>query len=136
MAAIHARELATAEIAWNWIDYLTSQYGVNAAVTSLLNTTEVWVLPMQDPDGRKIVENGGATPLFQRKNADNLRGSCANPPTSSNQYGVDLNRNATFHWGGIGSSSAACSQTYRGTAAASEPETQAAQAQAAAGPYR
>jgi predicted deacylase len=27
MAAIHARELATAEIAWNWIDYLTSQYG-------------------------------------------------------------------------------------------------------------
>jgi murein tripeptide amidase MpaA len=127
MAAIHARELATAEIAWNWIDYLTSQYGGNAAVTSLLNTTEVWVLPMQNPDGRKIVENGGATPLFQRKNADNLRGSCANPPTSSNQYGVDLNRNATFHWGGIGSSSATCSQTYRGGAAASEPETQAAQ---------
>lgn len=26
-AAIHARELATAEIAWNWIDYLTTSYG-------------------------------------------------------------------------------------------------------------
>jgi hypothetical protein len=40
---------------------------------------------------------------------------------------VDLNRNATFHWGGVGSSSSACSQTYRGVSAASEPETTALQ---------
>ena len=73
------------------------------------------------------MESGGTSPYYQRKNADNLRGSCASPPTSTNQYGVDLNRNATWHWGGVGSSSSACSQTYKGTTAASEPETQAAQ---------
>jgi hypothetical protein len=39
-----------------------------------------------------------------------------------------MNRNATWHWGGVGSSSSACSQTYRGTTAASEPETAAQQA--------
>lgn len=128
VAAIHARELATAEIAWNWIDYLTQGYGTDTTITSLLNSTEIWVIPVINPDGRKIVESGGTAPYYQRKNANTTRGSCANPPTSTNQYGVDLNRNATFHWGGVGSSTSACSQTYRGVSASSEPETQAAQA--------
>ncbi|MFI7587208.1 M14 family zinc carboxypeptidase [Spongisporangium articulatum] len=127
-AAIHARELATAEIAWNWIDYLTQGYGTNAAVTSLLDTTELWVIPVANPDGRQIVESGGNSPYYQRKNADDARGNCRRPPTSSNQYGVDMNRNATFHWGGVGSTNTACAQEYRGTSAASEPETAAQQA--------
>jgi carboxypeptidase T len=128
VSAIHARELATAEISWNWIDYLTQGYGKDTAITALLNTTEVWVIPVINPDGRKIVEGGGNSPYYQRKNANNTRGSCADPPTSSDQYGVDLNRNATFHWGGVGSSTSACTQTYRGVSAASEPETASAQA--------
>jgi hypothetical protein len=128
VAAIHARELATAEMAWNWIDYLTQGYGTDSTITSLLNTTELWVIPVINPDGRTIVEAGGNAPYYQRKNANNSRGFCANPPTSSNQSGVDLNRNATFHWGGVGSSSSYCSQTYRGVSAASEPETQSQQA--------
>jgi carboxypeptidase T len=127
VAAIHARELATSEIAWNWIDYLTQGYGTDATITALLNSTEIWVIPVINPDGRKIVESGGTSPYFQRKNANTTRGNCANPPTATNQSGVDLNRNATFHWGGVGSSTSACAQEYRGLAAASEPETQAAQ---------
>jgi carboxypeptidase T len=127
VSAIHARELATAEISWNWIDYLTAGYGTDATITSLLDTTEVWVIPVLNPDGRKIVEAGGNSPYYQRKNANTTVGSCSNPPTASNQSGVDLNRNATFHWGGVGSSSSACTQTYKGVSAASEPETAAAQ---------
>lgn len=127
VSAIHARELATAEISWNWIDYLTTGYGTDATITALLDTTEVWVIPVLNPDGRKIVEGGGNSPYYQRKNANTSRGSCSNPPTASNQYGVDMNRNATFHWGGVGSSTVACSQTYKGLSAASEPETQAQQ---------
>ena len=127
-AAIHARELATAEVAWNWIDYLVTSYGTDATVTNLLNTTELWVIPVANPDGRQIVESGGSSPYFQRKNANDSRGSCARPPTSTNQHGVDMNRNATWAWGGVGSSSSACTQTYRGTSAASEPETAAQQA--------
>jgi carboxypeptidase T len=126
-AAIHARELATAEIAWNWIDYLTTSYGSDATVTNLLNTTEIWVIPVANPDGRQIVESRGNSPYYQRKNANDSRGACSRPPTSTNQFGVDMNRNATWAWGGVGSSSTACSQTYRGVSAASEPETVAQQ---------
>jgi hypothetical protein len=127
-AAIHARELATAEVAWNWIDHLVTSYGSDSAVTNLVNSTELWVIPVANPDGRQIVEGGGNAPYYQRKNANDSRGSCSRPPTSSNQHGVDLNRNATWRWGGVGSSTSSCSQTYRGTAAASEPETAAQQA--------
>ena len=92
IAAIHARELTTAEIAWRWIDYLTQNYGTDADVTWLLDSQEFWVVPVVNPDGRQIVESGGNNPYLQRKNANNTLGNCANPPTASNQFGVDLNR--------------------------------------------
>ena len=34
MAQMHARELATGELAYKWIDYLVANYGTNTAVTS------------------------------------------------------------------------------------------------------
>jgi carboxypeptidase T len=128
MAAIHARELSTSEMAWRWIDYLVDNYNVLPEVTALLDNQEIWVIPVVNPDGRDIVESGGASPFLQRKNADNSAGAlCATPPTVSSQIGVDLNRNATFKWGGVGTSPFGCDQTYRGTGAASEPEQLALQ---------
>lgn len=128
IAAMHAREIATAEIAWNWIDYLTSSYGKDDAVTALLDSTEVWVAPLTNPDGRRISESGDAEPLLQRKNANDADGgSCATPPSATDQSGVDLNRNFSFGWGDGGASSSPCDQDYHGTQAASEPETQALQ---------
>jgi murein tripeptide amidase MpaA len=125
MAAIHARELTTSEMAYRWIDYLVDNYNVDADVTMLLDTSEMWVIPVVNPDGRVIVESGGNTPYLQRKNARDT-GACANPPTSSNQDGVDLNRNAsTDNYGGAGTSTDPCAQTYRGTGPASEPEQSA-----------
>ncbi len=79
MAAIHARELATSELAWRLIDELTASYDINADITALLNSTEVWVLPVANPDGRVITEAGGNSPYLQRKNANNSVGNCANP---------------------------------------------------------
>ncbi|MGL5859183.1 MAG: M14 family zinc carboxypeptidase [Angustibacter sp.] len=126
IAAIHARELSTAEMAWRWIDHLVNNYEVLPDVTTLLDHQELWVVPVANPDGRQIVESGGSAPYLQRKNANTTDGSgCVSPPTVSNQAGVDLNRNATFKWGGAGASTLPCDQTYRGTGAASEPEQQA-----------
>jgi hypothetical protein len=123
MAAIHSRELQTAEVAWRLIDELTQNYGSDADITHMMDTTEVWVIPVANPDGREIVETGGNSPYLQRKNANDDLGNCARPPTASNQHGVDLNRNAsTDDWGGTGTSSNPCAQTYPGTSAASEPE--------------
>ncbi len=127
MASIHARELTPAELAYRYVDLLVTSYGVNADITAILDSTEVWIIPVANPDGREIVEQGGNAPYLQRKNANNSVGACANPPTVSNQAGVDLNRNANFQWGGIGTSADPCTQTYKGVSAASEPEQQALQ---------
>ncbi len=118
IAQIHARELSTGELASRWIDYLVDGYGTDADATTILDTTEVWVVPVANPDGVDLVAAGGNSPRLQRKNANNSRGSC-----SGTNIGIDLNRNSSFKWGG--DSNSACSETYQGTAAKSEPETAA-----------
>jgi hypothetical protein len=123
MTQIHAREIVTGDIAWRFIDYLAGGYGTVAAVTTLLDSTEVWVVPVVNPDGVDEVQQGGNSPYLQRKNRDGT--GCANPPTGSNQLGVDLNRNTVTHWDTTGVSSNVCSQTYPGRSADSEPETKA-----------
>ena len=129
MAAIHARELQTSEMAWRLIDHLTQNYGTDADVTHMMDTTEIWIIPVVNPDGREIVESGGNNPYMQRKNANDTLGNCSVPPTSTNHHGVDLNRNAsTTDWGGTGTSTNPCAQTYPGTGPASEPEQQALEA--------
>ncbi len=129
MAAIHARELQTSEMAWRLIDHLTQGYGVDPDVTHMMDTTEIWIIPVANPDGREIVESGGNSPYMQRKNANDSVGNCSIPPTSSNHHGVDLNRNASTHnYGGTGTTTNPCAQTYRGTDPASEPEQQALEA--------
>jgi hypothetical protein len=122
MAAIHARELTTAEVAWRWIDHLVNDYGADAEVTALLDHNELWVIPLANPDGRVKAEHGGSNPYTQRKNLNTSAGACSEPPSDFSQFGVDLNRNASFQWGGAGTSSSPCSLTYRGVSAASEPE--------------
>jgi murein tripeptide amidase MpaA len=114
IAQIHAREIATGEIAARWVDLLVDGYGTDAAVTSLMDTTEMWVVPVANPDGLDIVASGGDSPVLQRKNANNSIGNCGG------NFGVDLNRNSTFAWGN--DSTNPCSQTYQGVAAGSEPE--------------
>jgi len=124
MAQIHAREITTGDVAYRWIDYLVNNYGVVPAVTNLLNTTELWVIPIVNPDGVDIVQQGGNSPFFHRKNGDDVGGTGCGE-TSGSQPGVDLNRNAGSHYGGASTSTNRCSQTYRGTAAESETETRA-----------
>jgi carboxypeptidase T len=118
MAQMHARELATGELAYMWIDYLVANYGKNTAVTNLMDTTELWVIPIANPDGVDIVSANSTRPVSQRKNAhDN---GC-----SGTGRGVDLNRNSSYHWDV--NQGTKCSETYPGTGAASEPETQGIQ---------
>ncbi|BCY07480.1 M14 family zinc carboxypeptidase [Actinoplanes sp. L3-i22] len=118
MAQMHARELATGELAYKWIDYLVGNYGKVAAVTKLMDTTELWVIPIANPDGVDIVSSNSTRPISQRKNAHT--NGC-----SGTGLGVDLNRNSSYHWDV--NQGTKCSETYPGTAAASEPETQGIQ---------
>ena len=118
MAAIHAREYATAELATRFAEYLVENYDKDPDITWLLDYFEVHITPHVNPDGRKIAEDGS----YWRKNTDNDDGC-----EDSLLWGTDLNRNSSFKWGGLGASSDTCTETYRGSSAASEPETQAIQ---------
>lgn len=120
VAEHHARELITPEVAMLLASLLTEGYGNDAQATWLLNEREVWVVPMANPDGHVQAEQNEDW----RKNTDTDDGDC--PGSSSpNSYGVDLNRNYGWNWGGVGGSPSPCNLTYRGVAAFSEPETQA-----------
>lgn len=127
LAEIHARELSAGDTAWRWIDHLTQNYGKDAEVTKILDSTEVWVVPLGNPDGFEIVQQNGDSPLKQRKNANFEAGKDCQS-SAYNQAGVDLNRNMGSHWGGAGTSDDPCAQTYKGTSADSEVETKAMQA--------
>ncbi|MFD3399047.1 M14 family zinc carboxypeptidase [Kribbella sp. NPDC058693] len=119
-AQIHAREIATGEIAYQWIDLLVSSYGVDPELTKLLDTRELWVVPIANPDGVDVVASNPARPLLQRKNVDDSAGDC-----TAGYPGVDLNRNSSFHWDG--DQGGPCDEMYPGAKAASEPETVAIQ---------
>ncbi len=129
MAAIHAREYATAEAATRFAEYLALNYGRDADVTWLLDNFQIVIMPQANPDGRHIAEGA----VYQRKNINNTNGGvCNDPGDIFNQYGTDLNRNSSFEWGGINADTNPCSQTFRGASALSEPETSAVQAEMAA----
>lgn len=126
-STIHAREVATPELAIRYIKYLTEGhngqggYGTDPDVTWLVDQHIVYVLVNQNPDGHRV--NEADTSAYRRKNMDNDDG-CSSPSS----WGVDLNRNSSFFWGCCGGSSAdPCDDTYRGPSAGSEPETQAFQ---------
>src|SRR5689334_9940645 len=123
MACIHAREIATPELALRLVDYLLTNYGTDGDVTWLLDEHKIVIVPVANPDGHVLAEQS----YYQRKNTNtSYGGGCANPPTITNQYGVDLNRNSDFKWGTINPpSEPRCGQTYPGPSVASEPETAA-----------
>jgi hypothetical protein len=105
----HAREVMTPEIARDFIDYLTSQYATDAQVRHWVDNINIYVVGSVNPDGAMYVFLHDTT---WRKNR---HPSCA----------VDNNRNYPTAWGSCNGSSASCTNdTFRGTAPASEPETQ------------
>ncbi len=127
-SGIHAREIATPEIAMTYISYLLDGYNSDPDAHWLVDYQDIWVVPMLNPDGHHIVESGGGgnSPYYQRKNSNNTNGCTDWPPSAFSQFGTDNNRNFPFMWNCCGgSSSAPCDQTYHGTTGNSDPETQA-----------
>ena len=116
----HAREPMSFMNLYYYIYWLLENYQIDEDATNIINNRELWFIPIVNPDGyeynRSIAPNGGG---MQRKN---MRNTC-----SGSADGIDPNRNYSYMWGldDQGSSPDPCSETYRGTGAFSEPETQA-----------
>jgi hypothetical protein len=112
----HAREHLTVEQALYTLKILTDEYGSNQQITDLVNTREIWIVFDMNPDGGEYDIATGSYRSW-RKNRQ--------PNSGSSYVGTDLNRNWNYRWGCCGGSSGSpSSETYRGSAAFSAPETQ------------
>jgi hypothetical protein len=110
MGTHHAREWVSTEVAMRLIRWLA-----DSLPRALLAARDIWVIPVENPDGYQYTFT---TDRLWRKNRRlNTNGTA----------GVDPNRNYPAFWGydDAGSSDVPGSETFRGTAPASEPETRA-----------
>jgi len=114
----HAREHLTVEMALYLVNNLVSGYNAgDTRIQRIVNTREIWIVPSVNPDGAEYDVVTGSYRLW-RKNRQPNAGSAA--------VGTDLNRNWAWQWGCCGGSSAmTSSETYRGAAPFSAPETTA-----------
>ena len=100
--------------------YINGWANDNPQIKNLLKSTELWFVPVMNPDGYQYTFD---TERLWRKN---LRDNDGDGQTTIND-GVDPNRNYPEHfkYDEEGSSKILSSQTYRGPGPASERETQA-----------
>lgn len=75
-ASIHGDELAVYVLSLRLIDHLLANYGSNAFITRLIDSVEIWINPLANPDGAYFMGNNTINGS-RRFNANN----------------VDLNRN-------------------------------------------
>jgi carboxypeptidase T len=112
VAEHHAREISTPEIALYAATQLTTQYGSDPRITAAVDSHEIWIAPLWNPDGYNYVFT-----------ANNMWRKNRRPFASAS--GVDQNRNYPQGWStGCAGSTSVSSETYKGPSAGSEAETQ------------
>ena len=115
----HAREPMSMSQTIFYMWYLLENYNTNDEVKYLVDNTEIFFVPCLNPDG--YIYNETTNPAgggMHRKNRRDI---------GTTNKGVDLNRNYSYGWGTTGVSFNVDDDTYPGTGAFSEAETQAMQ---------
>ncbi len=120
----HAREWIAVDVPLLLAKHLLQNYNTNIAIKKMVDDGEIWIVPMLNPDGHQYSVTNDR--LWRKNRRNNNDGT----------FGVDLNRNYSYHWGGPGSSGSTFSETYRGPVAFSEPETGAIKTLAAAHEFK
>jgi Zinc carboxypeptidase/Immune inhibitor A peptidase M6 len=119
----HAREWISPETNRRLLTYLIAQWRANnKPIKDMLKENELWFVLVANPDGYQYTFSSDDTRLWRKNLRDNN-----NNGTTEVGDGVDPNRNYPEHWNydNEGSSGVGSSDTYRGPAEESEPETQA-----------
>ncbi|XP_041058945.1 carboxypeptidase A1-like isoform X1 [Carcharodon carcharias] len=113
-SAIHGREWISPAVAIWIAKKITTDYGNDPSITSLLNKMDIFMLIMANPDGY----------VYSRTKNRMWRKTMSKKP-GSHCIGVDANRNFDANFGGNGSSKAPCAESYCGPHVHSEPEVKA-----------
>ncbi len=147
----HAREWMTVEVPLDLAVRLLEGSGTDPAMKKRLENTEIWVVPMVNPDGYEYSRNEDSWWRKSRRPIEETGCPMPKPPADMDNspwaqtpMGVDLNRNyfhpnnpelyrspgdkkCSYQDDPSHTSDAPRSDTYRGPAGASEPETAAMQ---------
>ncbi|MEX1171103.1 MAG: M14 family metallopeptidase, partial [Chloroflexota bacterium] len=111
----HAREHLTIEQILDQFDLLTSRYGTDSRIGSIVDSREIWFIFALNPDGWAY-DLTGSPYRGWRKNRQ--------PNAGTTAIGTDPNRNYDYRWGCCGGSSGNKSAwNYRGASPFSAPET-------------
>ncbi|CAA9501315.1 MAG: Carboxypeptidase T precursor [uncultured Solirubrobacteraceae bacterium] len=132
MGVHHAREWPAAELPLEFAFDLVRSYGKEDRTTRLVDATRTIVVPVINPDGYNLStlapDDSTSGFAYKRRNCRIKDGAtpAANEcgMSANRNRGTDPNRNYGGLWGGNGASSSPTSDTYRGAAPFSEPETQ------------
>ncbi|HSS35941.1 MAG TPA: M14 family metallopeptidase [Patescibacteria group bacterium] len=113
----HSDEHMGVEMTLHIFHWLVDGYGVVPRITNIVDTREIYIVFLVNPDGAEYDISGGKY-HFWRKNRQPVPGSTA--------IGTDLNRNYGYKWGLGGRTSAnPRAITYHGPRPFSAPETRA-----------
>jgi carboxypeptidase T len=111
----HSDEHMGVEMTLKIFHWLVDGYGTDQRITDIVNSREIWIVFIVNPDGVEHDISGGRFHLW-RKNRQ--------PTPGTTSIGTDLNRNYGYKWGGGGRTSTNPQAiTYRGPSAFSAPET-------------
>uniref|UniRef100_A0A8C3K2Q5 Peptidase M14 domain-containing protein n=1 Tax=Calidris pygmaea TaxID=425635 RepID=A0A8C3K2Q5_9CHAR len=111
---IHSREWITQATGVWTANKIVEEYGQDPSVTAILDSMDIFFEIITNPDGFVFTHNSNR--LWRKTRSINAGSPC---------IGVDPNRNWDAGFGGSGSSSDPCSETYRGPYAHSESEVKA-----------
>ncbi|XP_030627834.1 carboxypeptidase A1-like [Chanos chanos] len=108
---IHSREWVTQASGTWFAKKIVTDYGRDPALTAILNTMDIFLEIVTNPDGYAYTHTN-----------DRMWRKTRKPNPGSTCVGVDPNRNWDAGFGGSGASNNPCSQTYHGPYANSESE--------------
>uniref|UniRef100_A0A8C5JPJ4 Carboxypeptidase A1 n=1 Tax=Junco hyemalis TaxID=40217 RepID=A0A8C5JPJ4_JUNHY len=111
---IHAREWITQATGVWTANKIAKEYGQDPSVTAILDSMDIFLEIVTNPDGFAFTHSSNR--LWRKTRSINAGSRCV---------GVDPNRNWDAGFGGAGSSSNPCSETYHGPHAHSEREVRA-----------
>jgi murein tripeptide amidase MpaA len=132
MGLHHSREWITVEVVIYFLEYILNNYQTNSTIWNIINNTELWIVPVVNPDGfhysqygRDDINNSNGNQWRKNLNETNGNPGFQNPSAATGD-GVDLNRNYGYKWGydNFGSSGDPNNHLYRGSGPFSEVETQ------------
>jgi len=128
----HAREGMSMMNLIFYMRFLLENYATNPSIKEIIDNRELFFIPVSNVDGfnyNTTATNWNASRRMRRKNMQETTTSNPNADGSGGD-GVDINRNYPTYWGlnysngNTASSATGSADAYRGTSAASEPETQ------------